>query len=161
MRVKSNFAFKMIVRVLLKWLLELLVKIKIKNKNKNKVCQVPFEAKFNFVDVGKATQPGEFRVSLVIQRGNYFYRHLGKNPFICDCNLRWLSVYLRANPIETSGAKCELPKRAQKKKIDTMRDDKFKCKGKQALFFDRFSVYTLCYYCSWTKSRSVKFIIFV
>uniref|UniRef100_A0A336M078 CSON009074 protein n=1 Tax=Culicoides sonorensis TaxID=179676 RepID=A0A336M078_CULSO len=28
--------------------------------------------------------------------------HLAKNPFMCDCNLKWLSEYLHKNPIETS-----------------------------------------------------------
>ncbi|XP_015174039.1 PREDICTED: protein slit isoform X3 [Polistes dominula] len=63
--------------------------------------------------------------------------HLAKNPFICDCNLRWLSIYLHDNPIETSGAKCEFPKRTQKRKIDSMRDDKFKCKGDEELLTKR------------------------
>uniref|UniRef100_T1IM74 Protein slit n=1 Tax=Strigamia maritima TaxID=126957 RepID=T1IM74_STRMM len=55
--------------------------------------------------------------------------HLARNPFICDCNLRWLSEYLHRNPIETSGARCESPKRMQRKRIGQMKDDKFKCKG--------------------------------
>ncbi|KAG8235957.1 hypothetical protein J437_LFUL016428 [Ladona fulva] len=58
-----------------------------------------------------------------------FLGHLARNPFICDCNLRWLSEYLHRNPIETSGARCEAPKRMQRRRIDAMRDEKFKCKG--------------------------------
>nr|SOU94110.1 Slit [Glomeris marginata] len=57
--------------------------------------------------------------------------HLAKNPFICDCNLRWLSEYLHSNPIETSGARCETPKRMQRKRIGQMKDSKFKCKGSE------------------------------
>ncbi|XP_064631444.1 slit homolog 2 protein-like isoform X2 [Lineus longissimus] len=53
--------------------------------------------------------------------------HLARNPFICDCNLRWLSEYLHSHPIETSGARCEEPKRMQRKKIGQIRHGKFKC----------------------------------
>ncbi|CAH1393719.1 unnamed protein product [Nezara viridula] len=53
--------------------------------------------------------------------------HLGRNPFICDCNLRWLAEYLQRNPIETSQARCETPKRMQKRRIEALRDEKFKC----------------------------------
>ncbi|BES89823.1 Slit protein [Nesidiocoris tenuis] len=53
--------------------------------------------------------------------------HLGRNPFICDCNLRWLAEYLHRNPIETSGARCETPKRMQRRRIEALRDEKFKC----------------------------------
>ncbi|CAG9106513.1 unnamed protein product [Plutella xylostella] len=55
--------------------------------------------------------------------------HLGRNPFSCDCSLRWLAAYLRKNPIETSGAKCESPKRLARKRIDALREENFKCKG--------------------------------
>ncbi|RVE42091.1 hypothetical protein evm_013259 [Chilo suppressalis] len=54
--------------------------------------------------------------------------HLGRNPFSCDCSLRWLAAYLRKNPIETSGAKCDAPKRMSRKRIDALREDNFKCK---------------------------------
>ncbi|CAG4957394.1 unnamed protein product [Parnassius apollo] len=54
--------------------------------------------------------------------------HLGRNPFTCDCSLRWLAAYLRRNPIETSGAKCDTPKRLNRKRIDALREENFKCK---------------------------------
>ena len=56
-------------------------------------------------------------------------RHLARNPFICDCNLRWLSEYLQSHPIETSGARCDSPRRMQRKKIGLVKNDKFRCKG--------------------------------
>ena len=55
--------------------------------------------------------------------------HLGDNPFICDCNLKWLAIYLRQNPVETSDAKCEEPKRIQKRRIASLDSTKFKCRG--------------------------------
>ncbi|GAV01741.1 hypothetical protein RvY_12401 [Ramazzottius varieornatus] len=57
--------------------------------------------------------------------------HLARNPFVCDCNLKWLSSYLLANPnIETSGARCDGgPMRLERQRLDQMRPDKFKCKG--------------------------------
>lgn len=58
----------------------------------------------------------------------YTRRHLARNPFICDCNLRWLADYLHKNPIETSGARCDAPKRMHRRRIEALRDEKFKCK---------------------------------
>ncbi|WAR20834.1 SLIT-like protein [Mya arenaria] len=55
--------------------------------------------------------------------------HLGRNPFVCDCNLAWLADYLEANPIETSGARCERPRRMERKKLAATKSSKFKCKG--------------------------------
>ncbi|XP_057665442.1 protein slit isoform X5 [Diorhabda carinulata] len=57
--------------------------------------------------------------------------HLARNPFICDCNLKWLAEYLHKNPIETSGARCETPKRMQRRRIESLKDEKFKCKGQE------------------------------
>ncbi|KAJ8952957.1 hypothetical protein NQ318_006574 [Aromia moschata] len=59
--------------------------------------------------------------------------HLARNPFICDCNLKWLAEYLHRNPIETSGAKCETPKRMQRRRIEALKDEKFKCKGQEEI----------------------------
>lgn len=61
-------------------------------------------------------------------------RHLARNPFICDCNLRWLADYLHKNPIETSGARCDAPKRMHRRRIEALRDEKFKCKLSPLLF---------------------------
>ena len=57
-------------------------------------------------------------------------RHLARNPFICDCNLRWLAEYLEVYPVETSGAKCSGPKRMERKRIANLKSIKYKCKGK-------------------------------
>ena len=58
----------------------------------------------------------------------YNSRHLGRNPFVCDCSLQWLSDYLEIRPIETSGARCEYPRRLQRRKITALRDERLKCK---------------------------------
>lgn len=72
----------------------------------------------------------EIVVSLCIRNMVHLslYRHLARNPFFCDCRLRWLSDYLHRNPIETSGARCEAPKRMQRKRLASFREDKMKCK---------------------------------
>ncbi|CAD5214217.1 unnamed protein product [Bursaphelenchus okinawaensis] len=57
--------------------------------------------------------------------------HLARNPLICDCNLEWLAEYLQNHPIETSGAKCEGPKRMAKKKLTNVQPGSFKCKGSE------------------------------
>uniref|UniRef100_A0A8C8J3C0 Slit homolog 1 protein n=1 Tax=Oncorhynchus tshawytscha TaxID=74940 RepID=A0A8C8J3C0_ONCTS len=60
--------------------------------------------------------------------------HLAQNPFICDCNLKWLADYLRSNPIETSGARCASPRRLANKRIGQIKSKKFRCSAKEQYF---------------------------
>ncbi|XP_063707952.1 protein slit [Culicoides brevitarsis] len=53
--------------------------------------------------------------------------HLAKNPFFCDCNLKWLSEYLHKNPIETSGARCHTPKRLSRRRLESIKEETMKC----------------------------------
>nr|DBA14940.1 TPA: hypothetical protein GDO54_004213 [Pyxicephalus adspersus] len=57
--------------------------------------------------------------------------HLAQNPFICDCNLKWLADFLRTNPIETSGARCASPRRLANKRIGQIKSKKFRCSAKE------------------------------
>jgi slit protein 2 len=58
--------------------------------------------------------------------------HLARNPLICDCNLLWLSEMLENKPIETSGAKCEKPRRLVKRRLSMLQPNKFRCKASEA-----------------------------
>lgn len=58
--------------------------------------------------------------------------HLARNPLICDCNLLWLPEMLRDRPIETSGAKCEKPRRLVKRRLSMLQPNKFRCKAAEA-----------------------------
>ncbi|XP_070637377.1 slit homolog 1 protein [Bos indicus] len=60
--------------------------------------------------------------------------HLAQNPFICDCNLKWLADFLRSNPIETSGARCASPRRLANKRIGQIKSKKFRCSAKEQYF---------------------------
>ncbi|XP_044516143.1 slit homolog 1 protein [Gracilinanus agilis] len=60
--------------------------------------------------------------------------HLAQNPFICDCNLKWLADFLRTNPIETSGARCASPRRLANKRIGQIKSKKFRCSAKEQYF---------------------------
>ena len=59
--------------------------------------------------------------------------HLAQNPFVCDCSLRWLADFLRANPVETSGARCASPQRLANKRISQIKSKKFRCSGRPRL----------------------------
>uniref|UniRef100_A0A0K0DQN7 EGF-like domain-containing protein n=1 Tax=Angiostrongylus cantonensis TaxID=6313 RepID=A0A0K0DQN7_ANGCA len=57
--------------------------------------------------------------------------HLAKNPLICDCNMEWLAELQEAKGIETSGARCESPRRVARKRFANLPRDKFRCKGSE------------------------------
>ena len=63
--------------------------------------------------------------------------HLGKNPLICDCNLRWMARWIASfqadegdqNGVERSDARCDSPKRVAGKRLAQLTESKFKCRG--------------------------------
>ncbi|KAI6200949.1 Slit-like protein 2 protein [Aphelenchoides besseyi] len=57
--------------------------------------------------------------------------HLARNPLICDCNLEWLAELLERRPLETSGAKCALPRRLANRRLALLEPNKFRCKGSE------------------------------
>ncbi|KAM9792195.1 LOW QUALITY PROTEIN: slit homolog 1 protein-like [Neosynchiropus ocellatus] len=60
--------------------------------------------------------------------------HLAQNPFVCDCNVKWLADFLRSNPIETSGARCASPRRLANKRIAQIKSGKFRCSAKEQYY---------------------------
>ncbi|XP_061770973.1 slit homolog 1 protein-like [Nerophis ophidion] len=60
--------------------------------------------------------------------------HLAQNPFVCDCNVKWLADFLRSNPIETSGARCASPRRLANKRIAQIKSSKFRCSAKEQYY---------------------------
>lgn len=74
-------------------------------------------------------------------------RHLAQNPFICDCNLKWLADFLRTNPIETSGARCASPRRLANKRIGQIKSKKFRCSGSCPL---------ICLCLAWTQRHILR-----
>ncbi|XP_076063489.1 protein slit-like [Oratosquilla oratoria] len=53
--------------------------------------------------------------------------HLGANAFVCDCNMAWLPAYLSANPVETSGARCQEPRKLSRRPFKRLKPKYFRC----------------------------------
>nr|AVK72342.1 slit1 protein [Meara stichopi] len=63
--------------------------------------------------------------------------HLGRNPLICDCNLRWLNDAIKTSNVEVVNLTCKLPKRMNAKRIGMIRSKKFRCKESEKLITQR------------------------
>ena len=54
---------------------------------------------------------------------------LGSNPFYCDCNMRWLSEWVKTDYIEPGIAKCAAPGPMKDKLLLTSPSNLFQCSG--------------------------------
>ena len=63
-------------------------------------------------------------------RSSITHLALGSNPFHCDCDLRWLSEWVKRDYIEPGIAKCSGPGPQKEKLLLTSPSDKFRCTGK-------------------------------
>jgi len=71
----------------------------------------------------------EQSMTSLINLSFFYFRHLARNPFHCDCRLTWMVDWMENFPVETSGARCESPKRMHKKKLGSLRKEQLKCFG--------------------------------
>ena len=59
--------------------------------------------------------------------------HLARNPFHCSCYLNWLTDWLNQFQVETSGVRCESPKKLHKKKIVSLLPGHLVCEEQSKL----------------------------
>ena len=63
-------------------------------------------------------------------RSSITHLALGSNPFHCDCDLKWLSEWVKRDYIEPGIAKCSGPGPQKEKLLLTSPSDKFRCTGR-------------------------------
>ena len=62
------------------------------------------------------------------------FRALGGNPLYCDCNLKWLSDWIKQGYKEPGIAACVGPEDMQNKLLLTTPSYKFQCYGQPVIF---------------------------
>lgn len=63
-----------------------------------------------------------------------FHRAIGANPLYCDCNMQWLSDWVKSEYKEPGIARCAGPGEMADKLLLTTPSKKFTCQG-TVLFF--------------------------
>lgn len=63
------------------------------------------------------------------------FRALGSNPLLCDCNLKWLSQWMKSQYIEPGIAKCSHPNSLSNHLVLTTPESSFKCQGKRIALY--------------------------
>ena len=58
------------------------------------------------------------------------FRGLGDNPFYCDCNLKWLSDWIKEDYLEPGIASCSDPIEMRNNLLLTTPSNDFQCLGK-------------------------------
>ena len=67
-----------------------------------------------------------------------YYRALGHNPLYCDCNLKWLSDWIKMDFKEPGIASCGGPEDMKDSKILMTPSAKFLCLGKISVYLHAF-----------------------
>ena len=62
-------------------------------------------------------------------RSSITHLALGSNPFYCDCDLKWLSEWVKRDYIEPGIAKCSGPGPQKEKLLLTSPSNQFRCTG--------------------------------
>ena len=64
---------------------------------------------------------------------SYLYRALGGNPLYCDCELKWLSDWIKKDFVESGIAICTGPASMTSKLLLTTPSNYFECNGRFAV----------------------------
>ena len=57
------------------------------------------------------------------------FRALALNPLYCDCQLRWLALWVKKDFREPGIARCSAPGRMNNKTVLAAKPDEFTCSG--------------------------------
>ena len=63
-------------------------------------------------------------------RSSITHLAVGSNPFYCNCDLKWLSEWVKTDFIEPGIAKCAAPHNQKDKLLLTSPSEHFQCLGK-------------------------------